>query len=300
MTGTGTPAARASAMRRASVRIRDRRSPSSSSVNRYDFGTRTLSTAGRPRNSVRQSSASAPRLISTLARCGPATKTFHRRPPIGGGDGSTGRLEESRGLGGRPFAPSGCEIRWEAPRVSRFQDAPFEQHDGGPVPLAPDGPAGGLKEPVDGGIDDRIIVALREPELPGVVISEGLPFHARRAQRKTAATFPGTAAAMPPISRAIASCISLPRFTKRVVTLGETRSNRFSRGNGDAYVRSTRRRAAIPRRSAYISAGKRVPDIRMLAWTPSNTDRLRTLGSSRRKANFPSGPGTPSRRLPSS
>src|SRR5205809_2671681 len=184
MTGTGTPAARASAMRRASVRIRDRRSPSSSSVNRYDFGTRTLSTAGRPRNSVRQSSASAPRLISTLARCGPATKTFHRRPPIGGGDGSTGRLEESRGLGGRPFAPSGCEIRWEAPRVSRFQDAPFEQHDGGPVPLAPDGPASGLKQPVDGGIDDRIIVAFREPELPGVVVSEGLPFHARRAQRK--------------------------------------------------------------------------------------------------------------------
>src|SRR5438876_1483009 len=184
MTGTGTPAARASAMRRASVRIRDRRSPSSSSVNRYDFGTRTLSTAGRPRNSVRQSSASAPRLISTSARCGPATKTFHRRPPIGGGDESTGRLEESRGLGGRPFAPSGCEIWWEAPRVSRFQDAPFEQHDGGPVPLAPDGPAGGLKEPVDGGIDDRIIVALREPELPGVVISEGLPFHAWRTQRK--------------------------------------------------------------------------------------------------------------------
>src|SRR5438046_9512991 len=186
MTGTGTPAARASAMRRASVRIRDRRSPSSSSVNRYDFGTRTLSTAGGPRTSVRHSSASAPRLISTSARGGPATKTFHRRPPIGSGDGSTGRLEESRGLGGRPFAPSGCEIRWEAPRVSRFQDAPFEQHDGGPVPLAPDGPAGGLKEPVDGGIDDRIIVALREPELPGVVISEGLPFHARRAQRTTA------------------------------------------------------------------------------------------------------------------
>src|SRR5204863_74526 len=67
---------------------------------------------------------------------------------------------------------------------------------------------------------------------------------------KNAATFPDTTAAMPPISRAIASCISLPRFTKRVVTLGETRSNRFSRGNGDAYVRSTRRRAAIPRRSA--------------------------------------------------
>src|SRR5439155_20239767 len=184
MTGTGTPAARASAMRRASVRIRGRGSPSSSSVNRYDFGTRTLSTSGRPSNSVRQSSASAPRLISTSARCGPATKTFHRRPPIGGGDGSTGRLEESRGLGGRPFAPSGCEIRWEAPRVSRFQDAPLEQHDGGPVSLAPDGPAGGLKQPVHGGIDDRIIVAFREPELPGVVISEGLPFHARRAQRK--------------------------------------------------------------------------------------------------------------------
>src|SRR5207253_2873230 len=184
MIGTRTPAARASAMRRASVRIRDRRSPSSSSVSRYDFGTRTLSTAGRPRNSVRRRSASAPRLMSTAARCGPATKTFHRRPPIGSGDGSTGRLEESRGLGGSPFGPSGCEIRREAPRVSRFQDAPLEQHDGGPVSLAPDGPAGGLKEPIDGGIDDRIIVALREPELPGVVISEGLAFHARRAQWK--------------------------------------------------------------------------------------------------------------------
>src|SRR5207249_5466961 len=57
-------------------------------------------------------------------------KPFHRRPPIGGGGESTGRLEESRGLGGRPFAPSGCEIRWEAPRVSRFQDAPLEQNDG--------------------------------------------------------------------------------------------------------------------------------------------------------------------------
>src|SRR5438034_5868098 len=185
MTGTGTPAARSSAMMCAQVRSRARRSSSSSSVTRYDFGTRTLSTAGRPTNPLRQSSASAPRLISTSARCGPATKTFHRRPPIGGGDGSTGRLEESRGLGGRPFAPSGCEIRWEAPRVSRFQDAPLEQHDGGPVPLAPDGPASGLKQPVDGGIDDRIIVAFREPELPGVVVSEGLPFHARRAQRKT-------------------------------------------------------------------------------------------------------------------
>src|SRR2546421_5429996 len=184
MIGTGTPAARASAMRRASVRIRDRRSPSSSSVSRYDFGTRVLSTAGRPRNSVRRSSASAPRLISIPARCGPATKTFHQRPPIGGGEGSTGRLEEPRGLGGSPFAPSGCEIRREAPRVSRFQDAPLEQDDGGPVPLAPDGPAGGLKQPVHGGIDDRILLAFREPELPGVVISEGLPFHARRAQRK--------------------------------------------------------------------------------------------------------------------
>src|SRR5439155_9235978 len=185
MIGTGTPAPRASAMRRASVRIRDRRSPSSSSVSRYDFGTRTLSTAGRPRNSVRRSSASAPRLISTPARCGPATKTFHRRPPSGGGDGSTGRLEESRGLGCSPFAPSGCEIRREASRVSRFQDAPLEQHDGGSVSLAPDGPASGLKQPVHGGIDDRIIVALREPELPRVVISKGLPFHARRAQWKT-------------------------------------------------------------------------------------------------------------------
>src|SRR2546421_5166975 len=184
MIGTGTPAARASAMRRASVRIRDRRSPSSSSVSRYVFGTRVLSTAGRPRNSVRRSSASAPRLISTPARCGPATKTFHRRPAIGSGEESTGRLEESRGLGGSPFAPSGCEIRREAPRVSRFEDSPLEQHDGGPVSLAPNGPAGGLKEPVHGGIDDRIIVAFREPELPGVVISEGLPFHARRAQRK--------------------------------------------------------------------------------------------------------------------
>src|SRR5439155_3423902 len=184
MIGTGTPAARASAMRRASVRIRDRRSPSSSSVNRYDFGTRTLSTAGRPRNSVRPSSASAPRLINTPERCGPATKTFHRRPPIGGGGESTGRLEESRGLGGRPFAPSGCEIRWEAPRVSRFQDAPLEQHDGGPVPLAPDGPASGLKQPVDGGIDDRRSVAFQEPKLPGIVISERLPFNAWRTQRK--------------------------------------------------------------------------------------------------------------------
>src|SRR6266571_3494632 len=184
MIGTGTPALRASAMRRAWVRIRDRRSPSSSSVNRYDFGTRVLSTAGRPRNSVCRSSASAPRLISTSARCGPVTKTFHRRPPTGGGEKSTGRREETRSLGGRPFAPRRREIRREAARISRFQDAPLEQHDGGPVTLAADGSAGGLKQPVDGGIDDRVIVALRESELPGVVIPEGLPFHARRAQRK--------------------------------------------------------------------------------------------------------------------
>src|SRR5256885_12177895 len=175
MIGTGTPAARASAMRRASVRIRDRRSPLSSSVSRYVFGTRVLSTAERPRNSVRRSSASAPRLISTPARCGPATKTFHRRPPIGDGEGATGRLEESRGLGGRPFAPSGCEIWRETSRVSRFEDSPLEQHDGGPVSLAPDGPAGGLKEPVHGGVDDRTILALAQPELPRGDDSMGLP-----------------------------------------------------------------------------------------------------------------------------
>src|SRR5438132_10171344 len=38
-------------------------------------------------------------------------KNLPSTPPSGGGDGSTGRLEESRGLGGSPFAPSGCEIR---------------------------------------------------------------------------------------------------------------------------------------------------------------------------------------------
>src|SRR2546422_4935882 len=182
MIGTGTPAARASAMRRASVRIRDRRSPSSSSVSRYVFGTRVLSTAGRPRNSVRRSSASAPRLISTPARCGPATKTFHRRPAIRSGEGSTGRLEESRGLKGSPFAPSGCEIRRETSRVSRFEDSPLEQHDGGPVSLAPDGPAGGLKEPVHGGEGDRPTTAGFETRLPVRARRGGRLLHGRPAQ----------------------------------------------------------------------------------------------------------------------
>src|SRR5881628_1073591 len=76
--GTATPAARASDMRRASWRIRDPRSASSSASSRYGFGVRYFSMAGRPRNSVRRSSASAPRLTSTRRDARRPRKTFHR------------------------------------------------------------------------------------------------------------------------------------------------------------------------------------------------------------------------------
>src|SRR5881628_203499 len=76
--GTATPAARASDMRRASWRMRDPRSTLSRTSRRYAFGTRCFSMAARPRNSVRRSSASAPRLTSTRRDARRPRKTFHR------------------------------------------------------------------------------------------------------------------------------------------------------------------------------------------------------------------------------
>src|SRR3989454_1478888 len=76
--GTATPAARASDMRRASWRMRDPRSASSSASRRYAFGARCFSMAARPRNSVRRISASAPRLTSTRRDARRPRKTFHR------------------------------------------------------------------------------------------------------------------------------------------------------------------------------------------------------------------------------
>src|SRR2546427_2901443 len=76
--GTATPAARASDMRRASWRMRDPRSTLSRTSRRYAFGTRCFSMAARPRNSVRRSSASAPRLTSTRRNAMRPRKTFHR------------------------------------------------------------------------------------------------------------------------------------------------------------------------------------------------------------------------------
>src|SRR5437899_2622907 len=105
---------------------------------------------------------------------------------------------------------------------------------------------------------------------------------------------------MPVISPAMSPCISALRFAYVVVRKGWTRRSRFDRGNGDPYVRITRRSRSMPRRSAYISAGNRVPDIRTLAWTWPNTRLLRTLGSIRRNANLPSAPGRTRRRIPSS
>src|SRR5256886_10824329 len=100
------------------------------------------------------------------------------------GEESTSRREEARGFGGRQLASRGYEIGRETSRITRLEDPPLEQHDRGAVPLAPDRPASGLEEPVHRRIDDRVVVAVREAEFPGVVVSEGLPFYARRAERE--------------------------------------------------------------------------------------------------------------------
>src|SRR5437667_6595225 len=65
-------------MRRASWRIREPRNASSSTSRRYALDARCFSMAGRPRNSVRRSSASAPRLTSTRRDARRPRKTFHR------------------------------------------------------------------------------------------------------------------------------------------------------------------------------------------------------------------------------
>src|SRR5881396_4275517 len=95
---------------------------------------------------------------------------------------SPGSSEKTGCFGCRDVASRGREIRREAPRVSRLEDAPLEQHDRGAIGLAPDRPAGRLEQSVHGRIDDRVIVALRESELPRVVVSQGFAFDARRAE----------------------------------------------------------------------------------------------------------------------
>ena len=83
-------------------------------------------------------------------------------------------------------------------------------------------------------------------------------------------------------SSAIRAYIAGPRRSYDVVTLASTRTRRFSGGNGFGYARKTRLDSRIPRRSAYIAGGCKVPLIRMLAWTASKTPRLIIDGSSSR------------------
>src|SRR5207247_10309776 len=96
-------------------------------------------------------------------------------------------------------------------------------------------------------------------------------------------------------SRAIPAYIEGLRRSYEVVTFGSTRTLRFSFGNGFGYARSTRLAVSIPRRSAYIAGGCRVPLIRMLAWTAAQTQPERIDGSRSLRENFPPGPPTHSR-----
>src|SRR3989441_692645 len=175
--GTATPAARASAIRRASIRIRDRRNSSSRAAIRYDFGTRNFSTAARPMNSVRRSSASAPRLMSIARRCGGPGKNLLRNA------GAPGRRREKparlqcwRGTGLRR------EIGWETPGVPRLEDPAFQEDNRRAVPLAPDRTTRGLQDLVHRGVDVRVVVALLESELAGVIVFQRLDLDVRGAE----------------------------------------------------------------------------------------------------------------------
>src|SRR5207245_399862 len=155
-----TPAARASAMRRASIRIRDRRNSSSRAAIRYDFGTRNFSTAARPMNSVRRSSASAPRLMSIAWRCGGPGKNLLRNLGApgwrGDGCGATGR----GGGGGRAGRQGG-----DARRGARLHKQPLEGDGRRPLPYAPARTARRRQDLVRRGAAVRVVAALGRAEV---------------------------------------------------------------------------------------------------------------------------------------
>src|SRR5207245_11740031 len=62
------------------------------------------------------------------------------------------------------------------------EETAFQENDGGPVSLAADGSAGGLKDLVHRREDVRVVVPFREPELAAVVLFQSLDLDIRRAQ----------------------------------------------------------------------------------------------------------------------
>src|SRR2546427_12202257 len=102
-------------------------------------------------NSVRRSSASAPRLMSIAWRCGGPGKDLLRNLGAPGWRGEKpARLRCGRGAGLR------CKIGWETPGVSRREDPALQKDDRRAIPFAPNRTGRGLQDLVHPEVDGAV------------------------------------------------------------------------------------------------------------------------------------------------